>query len=137
MENQIRNCIIARLIILVAGLILAVVTAGLFALGVFPLLPVIYPFLAALGAVILLAVFLSIVITRPYDCIRRCVLCLGIPTVIAALALIVLSLVAILAGIELLGELAALFVFLLALAFFIALIGFLQFTRCIAFREQA
>ncbi len=129
-----RNCLIARLIIIIVALILAVATAGLFAVGLIPALPTLFPFTAAIGAVALVLVFLAIVVPSPYEQVRRCVICLGLLTFVAALAVLVLSLIATVTVIALIPVVGVIFVFALALAFWITLIGLLQFTRCLAMR---
>ncbi len=131
-----RNCLIARLIIIIVGLILAVATAGLFAGGLISeaALPILFPFTAAVGAVALVLVFLAIIIPNPYESVRRCVICLGLLTFAAALLVLVLSLIASVTTIALIPVAGVIFVFFLALAFWIALIGLWQFTRCLAAR---
>lgn len=132
MDN--RNCLIARLIIIILALVLAVATAGLFAVGLIPNLVVLFPFVAAVGAVVLVLTFLAIIVPSPYEHVRRCVLCLGTLTLVAALALIVLALIASVTAIAAVPIVGVIFVFALALAFWIALIGLWQFARCLAAR---
>lgn len=129
-----RNCLIARLIIVILALILAVVTAGLFAVGLIPALPTLFPFTAAIGAVTLALVFFAIIVPSPYESVRRCVICLGLLTFFAALAVLVLSLIATVTAIATVEVIGTIFVFVLALAFWIALIGLWQFARCLAVR---
>lgn len=136
MDCSNKNCIIARLVILVVSIILAGIITGL-AATVIPLAALFaaLPTILAIGGVIAIAVFFAAVVLRPYLSVRFCVLCLGLLSFVAAVVLVVLSLTGIIAGPILPTVGALILVFVTALAFWIAVISFVAFTNCVARRN--
>jgi len=125
-----------RLIIILVGIVLAIVTAGLLALGLIPLILAILPYTAVLGGLVALEVFISIVsINTCSGC--NCALCLALLAFVPAVALLVLSIIGIAIGVGTTGTLATIFFFLLAFAFWTMVIALIAYVRCLTFRPRA
>lgn len=137
MECSIKNCIINRLLIALVSFVLAIGVAVLFALELLPLLFVAFPYTAALGGLLMVAVFASIVSISSGCGNRSCMLCLGLMALIASAALLLFSLVGLAVCVLPFGLLSIALVFFLALAFWIALISFVAYARCLAYRPHA
>ncbi len=136
MECSIKNCIITRLITALISVLLAIVTTVVFAIGLIPLVVTVFPYTAGLGALLLLAVFISIVTISSGCSNRSCMLCLGLMAFVAALLLLVLSVVGLAIGVASSGLFATIFIFFLSLTFWMALISFVCYGRCLAFRPH-
>lgn len=135
MNNLIQRCLITRLVITLASLVLAVIVAVLFSIGFFPAFTTLLPYTAAIGLIITLAILIAIISTRETPN-RYCDICLGILTQVAALLLLLLSLIGISSIIMMEGIYAILFVGLLSLVFWMAVLGLCGFVHCLARRAD-